>query len=182
MRLGVVYAGSGIRRLPSQQIMDWALISVDNARVPARNELPINIDKIYMTHSQMNRIGSLALSQEVFKIGRRSNQTRGYVNPVKSTMLLAWANENGITKRDYGKAWTVIDRKVEDEEGKENKGSKYFSDKGDSGSAVFTKAGEFVGLLHAGVQPYRDITYVTSAQDLVEDIKHITGAVEVTML
>jgi hypothetical protein len=182
MRLGVVYAGSGIRRLRSQQIMDWALIRVDNARVPARNELPINIDKIYMTHSQMNRIGSLALSQEVFKIGRRSNRTRGYVNPVKTTMLLAWANENGIMRRDYGKAWTVVDRKVEDEEGKENKGTKCFSDKGDSGSAVFTKAGEFVGLLHAGVQPYRDITYVTSAQDLVEDIKHITGAVEVTML
>ena len=182
MRLGVAYAGSGIRRLHSQQIVDWALISVDNARIPAGNELPIDIDDIYMTSSEMNRIGSLAPSQEVFKIGRRSNQTRGYVNPVKATMLLAWANENGIMRRDYGKAWTVTDRKVEDEEGKENKGSKYFSDKGDSGSAVFTKAGEFVGLLHAGVEPYRDITYVTSAQELVEDIKHITGAVEVAML
>jgi hypothetical protein len=182
MKLGVVYAGSGIRRLRSQQITDWVLISVDNARVPERNELPIKIDNIYMHSSQMGRIGSLTLSQEVFKIGRRSNQTRGYVNLVKSTMLLAWADENGITRRDYGKAWTVIGRKVEDEEGKEKKASKYFSEKGDSGSAVFTKAGEFVGLLHAGVEPYRDISYVMSAQDLVEDIMHITGAVEVAML
>ena len=58
----------------------------------------------------------------------------------------------------------------------------YFSDRGDSGSAVFTERGEFIGILHAGVEPERDIGYTTSAQDLVEDIKDITGAIEVTML
>jgi hypothetical protein len=75
-----------------------------------------------------------------------------------------------------------MDRKVDDEEGKDKKGSEYFSDNGDSGSAVFTKAGEFVGLLHGGVEPGRQISYITSAEDLVEDIKYITGATEVAML
>ena len=181
MRLGVVYAGSGIRQKRSQQILDWALINVDNARVPAANDLPPKIGEIFMS-LQMNRIGSLALGQEVFKIGRRSNQTYGFVNPVKTTQLSAWTIRNGTPRYEVGFAWAVMDRKDNDEEGKHRKGSGYFSDKGDSGSAVFTRAGEFVGLLHSGVDPWRDISYITSAEDLVEDIKYITGATEVTML
>jgi hypothetical protein len=182
MRLGIVYAGSGIRQKRSQQILDWALINVDNARVPAVNGLPTKIGEILMKSLEMKRIGSLALDQEVFKIGRRSNQTCGFVNPVQTTQLLAWVIRNGTPKYEVGRAWAVMDRKVDDEEGKDRKGSEYFSDQGDSGSAVFTKAGEFVGLLHGGVEPWRQISYITSAEDLVEDIKYITGATEVAML
>jgi hypothetical protein len=182
MRLGVVYAGSGIRQKRSRQILDWALINVDNARVPAANDLPTKIGEIFMESLQMNRIGSLALDQVVFKIGRRSNQTYGFVNPVRTTQLSAWVIRNGTPRYEVGNAWAVMDRKVDDEEGKDKKGSEYFSDNGDSGSAVFTKAGEFVGLLHGGVEPGRQISYITSAEDLVEDIKYITGATEVAML
>jgi hypothetical protein len=56
------------------------------------------------------------------------------------------------------------------------------SDKGDSGSAVFSQDGEFVGLLYGGTYPERNMSYVTAAQDLVEDVKYITGAIEVAML
>jgi hypothetical protein len=181
MRLGVVYAGSGIRQRRSQQILDWALINVDDARVPAANDLPPKIGEIFMP-SQMTLIGSLALGQAVFKIGRRSNLTYGFVNPAKSTQLLAWVIRNGTPRYEVGYAWAVMDRKVDDDEGKDGRGSGYFSDKGDSGSAVFTKAGEFVGLLYGGVEPGRQVSYIMSAEDLVEDIKYITGATEVTML
>jgi hypothetical protein len=74
-----------------------------------------------------------------------------------------------------------MDRKAEAEVEKDRRGE-YFSDKGDSGSAVFTENGKFVGLLHSGAEYWREISYVTSAQDLVEDIKYITGAIEVSML
>jgi hypothetical protein len=179
MRLGVVYAGSGIRRKCSGQIMDWALIEVNSARVPAANDLPAKIDGKLMQSSQMDQIGSLALAQKVYKVGRRSNQTSGFVNPVQSTQLLAWEDQGGTPTYGVGAAWTVMNRQKDDEG---ERGSVYFSDKGDSGSAVFTAHGEFVGLLHAGVEPGRETSYITSAQDLVEDIKHITGAIEVTML
>jgi hypothetical protein len=179
MRLGVVYAGSGIKRKRSGQILDWALIEVDNARVPAANELPDTINGKFIQSSQMGRIGSLALDQEVYKIGRRSNRTHGFVNPVQVTQLLAWEDRHGTLAYGVGSAWAVMNRRKDDEG---ERGSEYFSDKGDSGSAVFTVDGEFVGLLHAGVEPRREISYITSAQDLVEDIKHITGAIEVTML
>jgi hypothetical protein len=78
-----------------------------------------------------------------------------------------------------GTAWLVMNRQ---KDGEGERGSEYFSDRSDSGSAVSTERGEFVGLLHAGVEPERYISYITSAQDLVEDIKDITGAIEVTML
>ena len=175
--LGTVYAGSGIRRKSSQQIVDWALIEVDHARVPAENELPDRIRGIQIQSSQMNRIGSLALHQRVFKIGRRSNQTVGFVNPVRTTELMTYENSNGTIIYKAGDSWAVMKK---DQEG-EMKGSDFFSNKGDSGSAVFSQDGQFVGLLHAGTVE-RDISYVTAAQDLVEDIKQITGAIEVTMI
>jgi hypothetical protein len=145
----------------------------------ALHELPAMIDGKLMQSTQMDRIGSLALAQKVYKIGRRSNQTYGFVNPVKSTQLLAWEDRHGTVAYGVGAAWTVMNRQ-EDDEGE--RGSEYFSDKGDSGSAVFTEHGEFVGLLHAGVGPGKQTSYITSAQELLEDTKHITSATEVTML
>ena len=175
--LGMVYAGSGIRRKSSQQIVDWALIEVDPARVPAENELPDSIHNIQIQSTQMNRIGSLALHERVFKIGRRSNQTMGFVNPVRTTELKTYENCNGTIIYKVGDSWTVMQK---DQEGK-MKGCDFFSRKGDSGSAVFSQDGQFVGLLHAGTVE-RDISYITAAEDLVEDIKQVTGAIEVTMI
>jgi hypothetical protein len=181
LRLGPVFAGSGIRQTLSGQLMDWAIIAVDQRRIPARNDLPIQIYNIDLKSSDMGRMGSLALHKRVFKVGRSSNETCGFVNRVATTKLLSWRYSNGKLIYDCGKTWVVMDRTVEDDEGKK-KGSRFFSDKGDSGSAVFSQNGEFVGLLHGGTYPERNMSYVTAAQDLVEDIKRITGAVEVTML
>ena len=94
---------------------------------------------------------------------------------------MAWENRNGILSYTAGNAWVVMNRKAGAEVEKDRRGE-YFSDRGDSGSAVFTKNGEFVGLLHSGAEYWREMSYVTSAQDLVEDIKYIKGAIEVTML
>jgi hypothetical protein len=49
-------------------------------------------------------------------------------------------------------------------------------------AAVFNQNGEFVGLLHGGRYAKRNMSYVTAARVLVEEIKRITGSVEVTML
>jgi hypothetical protein len=161
--------------------VDWALISVDQTRIPARNDLPTKIHNIGIQSSNMGQIGRLDLHKRVFKIGRRSNETFGFVNPVVSTKLSAWWIDKNQLVYDYGRAWIVMDRMEEDEEGK-MRGSPFFSDKGDSGSAVFSQNGEFVGLLHGGTYLERNRSYITAAQDLVEDIKYVTGAVEVSML
>lgn len=181
LRLGQVFAGSGIRQTPSRQLMDWAIIAVDHSRIPTKNDLPKEICGIRLLSSEMDQIGSLDLHKRVFKIGRSSNETCGYVNAVKTTNLSGWGYKNGELVYSCGEAWLVTDRSAEYDGGKA-RGSSFFSDKGDSGSAVFSQDGEFVGLLYGGTHPERDLSYVTAAQDLVEDIKHITGAVEVTML
>jgi hypothetical protein len=181
LRLGRVFAGSGIRETLSGQLVDWAIIAVDHKRIPARNELPIKICNIDLQSPEMDQIGSLDLHKRVFKVGRSSNETCGFVNPVDTTKLWGWRYDNGELIYNPGSAWVVMDRSMEYDGGKP-RGCKFFSDKGDSGSAVFSQDGQFVGLLHGGVYPERDRSYVTAAQDLVEDIKHITGAVEVTML
>jgi hypothetical protein len=161
--------------------MDWAIIAVDHRRIPARNDLPEKVGDCDLQSPEMDQIGSLNLHKRVFKVGRRSDKTCGFVNRVESTKLLGWRYDKGKLVYDVGRAWVITDRTVEDDEGK-MRGSSFFSDKGDSGSAVFSQDGEFVGLLYGGTYPERNMSYVTAAQDLVEDIKHITGAVEVTML
>src|SRR3984885_11373627 len=102
------------------------------------------------------------------------------LNRVATTKLFGRRYSNGELIYDYGKAWVVMDRTVDDDERIKQR-SGFFSVKGDSGSAVFSQNGEFVGLLH-GTYPERNMSYVTAVQDLVEDIKRIAGAVEVTML
>jgi len=97
---------------------------------------------------------------------------------VETTKLSGWGYDKDELVYNYGRAWVVMDRAVEGD----GRGSSFFSDKGDSGSAVFSGDGEFVGLLFGGTYLERNMSYVTAAQDLVEDIKHITGATEVTML
>jgi len=99
---------------------------------------------------------------------------------VETTKLSGWGYDKDELVYNCGRAWVVADRTA-DGEG-ETRGCRFFSDKGDSGSAVFNQDGEFVGLLYGGTYPERGISFVTAAQDLVEDIKNITGAVEVTML
>jgi hypothetical protein len=90
---------------------------------------------------------------------------------------MTYENCNGTINYKVGDSWTVMKK---DQEG-EMKGSDFFSRKGDSGSTAFSQDGQFVGLLHSGTLE-GDISYITAAHDLVEDIKQITGAIEVTMI
>lgn len=53
-----------------------------------------------------------------------------------------------------------------------------FSRPGDSGALVFKPSGAVVGMI-VGSHQYDDITYMTSIEDLVEDIKAATGASDV---
>lgn len=56
-----------------------------------------------------------------------------------------------------------------------------FSEEGDSGALVVTRSGEVVGLLFGGSQG-KNVSYFTHVNDLVEDIKAVTGAVAVRMM
>jgi hypothetical protein len=181
LRLGQIFAGSGLRQTGSRQLMDWAIIEVDDTRIPAGNDLPTEICHMNIYSPQMNKIGSLGVHDKVFKTGRSSSETYGFINPVQTTELWGWTRSKGKLRYKVGQAWVVVDRTKDDDEGR-MRGSKFFSDKGDSGAAIFNQNGEFVGLLHGGTYPERNMSYVMAARVLVDDIKRITGAVEVTML
>jgi hypothetical protein len=56
-----------------------------------------------------------------------------------------------------GYAWAVMNRKAGTGVEKDRQ-CEYFSEKGDSGSAVFTTDNKFVGLLHAGMEYSREIS------------------------
>jgi hypothetical protein len=136
--------------------------------VPAENEFPVTVRGVYIQSCQMDRIGSLALHQRVFKRGRRSNQTTGFVNPVRATELMTYENRSSTITYKVSNSWAMMQK------GQDGKVEGYyiFSKKGDSGSAVFSQDGQFVGLLRPGTRT-RGISYVTAAQGLMEDIKQI---------
>ena len=55
-----------------------------------------------------------------------------------------------------------------------------FSEPGDSGSFVFTASGRVVGVVTAGDER-KGVTFMTPIEDVLRDIKSVTGAVEVRL-
>ena len=120
-------------------------------------------------------------NEEVFKVGRTTGLTSGFVNPVSSTSLIAACIVKGETTILYDtvEAQLVVSKLGSD--GMEQAPPKPFSSYGDSGSAIFGRNGCFKGLLFAGSETH-DRNYFTPVEALFEDIKAITGAVTVTLL
>jgi len=56
-----------------------------------------------------------------------------------------------------------------------------FSEPSDSGTFVFAEDGDVIGLLWGGAER-RNISYVTPIEDIFDDIKRVTGAMEVRIL
>lgn len=57
----------------------------------------------------------------------------------------------------------------------------WFSEKGDSGAFITDKNAQVVGLLFAGADR-KNVTYFTHIKDVFDDIKTVTGAVDVRVM
>ncbi|GBF66701.1 hypothetical protein TMEN_9421 [Trichophyton mentagrophytes] len=173
--LGKVYASSGYRMNTKKHILDWALLEVDSNRV-SKNRLP-SIDDIprgscasYLALKEVLD-GPVAVRGEmgVCKIGRSTGFSEGVLGEIRKADIQCWfrdANDNwdktrGLAYLVYPKAPRLT-----------------FGEPGDSGSFVFSPQGSFIGLYMGGDREAGTGLFI-EAGDLFEDIKQVTGALEV---
>ena len=177
MNLGNVYAASGQRKNPKNMILDWALMEVMPSRTATENTIPV-INGVAFDNQYLIGTAAHALDVEVFKIGRSSGETHGFVNRILTTKLWNYRMQGNTIIYEVGNAlavsrspvYTIADR-----------GSPFFSEEGDSGSVVFNKESQVVGLLFGG-NSIDCISYIMPVDDMFQDIKNITGAVAVEVL
>ena len=119
----------------------------------------------------------------VTKYGRTTGARNGFVNAARSTQLqcISESGSGGDFEYRTANAWVVIPERWHNELTDEEKLRRAFSLRGDSGAAVFNQMTYFKGLLFGGVKG-GDMSYFTPVQDLFEDIKRTTDAVEVQLL
>lgn len=111
----------------------------------------------------------------VFMKGRSTGYTVGNSRDKVFTALQE-SRKEGEETRAYSEEYSLLGVG-----GLHPPGAFLFGHEGDSGSAITTKTGEFVGMYFAG-NDYTGTGYFTSADDLFLDIKRITSATEVELL
>ncbi|PGH30393.1 hypothetical protein GX50_06829 [[Emmonsia] crescens] len=175
--LGRVFAGSGYRTTPNpdRRQLDWALIQVVTPRIGSNNVPPVSS---YEDEDGLGVFSGQLMSQplknkiphdsSLYKIGRRTNFTAGRYQALRSVHLQSWKID------DKGKKIVVV---TEEETVAPKKGLR-FSAEGDSGSFIFDEETKFVGLLFAGNMD-TGVSYFTPSTILFEDIKAMTGALDV---
>ncbi|MCJ1379323.1 hypothetical protein MMC17_002424 [Xylographa soralifera] len=190
--LGTVFVASGFRQKgPSSRdtgTLDWALISI-NAKRASTNILPeseaiVNSrariefsaysvkDKNGVLQPELVKGAQLPIAgTSLFKFGRSTDFTMGLYSGVGQCLIQSWKQgPDGKLIQSTGRDHMVISGPVHD--------PIHFSRSGDSGAFVMDRRGNLIGLLFGG-NPGNKVSFFTSAADLFEDIKLMTGAVDV---
>ncbi|KAL8655029.1 MAG: hypothetical protein Q9210_001152 [Variospora velana] len=195
---GKVIAASGYRKSGKQRL-DWALILVNNDRIgenkfPKPDELPgFNLRGLTKPKEFVDDLSVLPLL-EYFKIGRTTALTTGVYNGIDLNVRVELpVNHNteqrrqeraqrdaaalkGMTKADREKAYAAP-FKVQTEEHCLVAASKVreraFGRPGDSGSWVFSDAGQLVGMIWG--QNEKGATVFTPIDLIMKDIEFMTG-------
>jgi hypothetical protein len=102
---------------------------------------------------------------QVFKLGGATEWTRGRLSGLKSAQI--------STTNEYGEDYTVITKEVGVTGAKGP-----FSLQGDSGALVFDRSLRVVGMIFSG-NLTENVSYITPCEDLVRDMKRVTGALDV---
>lgn len=101
------------------------------------------------------------------KIGRVSGFTRGWYSALQSCVLDNETRDGHTVARQ---TWEHVVTRP----------SGAFLEPGDSGSLLFNTVGDVLGILF-GASEKGDIAYFTATCDLLQDIRNITGALEIRM-
>ncbi|OAX85228.1 hypothetical protein ACJ72_00388 [Emergomyces africanus] len=113
---------------------------------------------------------NISLGSSLYKIGRRTNFTTGSYQALRTLHL------KSHRPSDQSQSIMV----VTEEAAIASKRGLRFSAEGDSGSFIFDQQTNFVGLLFAGNMEM-GVAYFTPATILFEDIKTMTGALDVRL-
>lgn len=177
--LGEVRAFSGFRKSDkTDATLDWALVSLPGFEAHQENKLPSKISLRNVRSECLDGFEDLISEQTAYKIGRSTGLTAGKVSSGWSRMrdpsTRVWATElkpdsEGTRNRLSASSVRVIIPF----------GSDRFAGPGDSGSVVFNISGAMQGMLVASSHSGHE-AYVTPVSDLLEDIKALTGAKEVS--
>ncbi|KAK2804659.1 hypothetical protein FQN50_006498 [Emmonsiellopsis sp. PD_5] len=172
--LGHIFSASGFRTtqeaLPAT--LDWALTKVKKAR-NGINKFPpsgkFTFKSRFLTFENCRLLspypGAPKPNEHLYKLGRTTEFTEGNYSLLKSILLPSDYQRNQIQKETYEHA--IV-----------GKNHKSFSRPGDCGAVIFDLYCNFVGLLFAG-NCGSNATYFTPAETLFEDIRKITGALDV---
>lgn len=115
-------------------------------------------------------VAPISPDMDLYKIGRSTGFTAGRLNGVGMTELHSWQqNDDGSWKEVRSTAYCVVPTADTNQA---------FGEGGDSGAFVINNKGRFVGLYFGASTD--NTGYFTSAEDLIEDIKRVTGAVDVS--
>lgn len=125
---------------------------------------PFEGDKTYQHHHE----GPIRQGLHLFKCGRTTGYTKGVYNGLK-TVHLTHAVINGELVPQPTLEHTVT-----------NQGDP-FALRGDSGALVIDSQARVVGL-HWGGLDSGSVAYFTHIEDVLEDIKRVTGAKEIRMM
>lgn len=125
---------------------------------------PFEGDKTYQHHHE----GPIRQGLRLFKCGRTTGYTKGVYNGLK-TVHLTHAVINGELVPQPTLEHTVT-----------NQGDP-FALRGDSGALVIDSQARVVGL-HWGGLDSGSVAYFTHIEDVLEDIKRVTGAEDIRMM
>ncbi|KAK6515174.1 hypothetical protein TWF506_007519 [Arthrobotrys conoides] len=162
---GEVVATSGYRVEPkTENSLDWGIFRIPKHRV-AINIVATEFERDGLWNSLrsapclQSEISDPILDEEVAKIGMKTGITFGRINGVRDPVNL---KEN----RRPTKEWCVVGLKS---------CHKRFSSAGDSGSLVFNKNLQVVGIITAGCDHANRLTYMTPIRLVLEDIQQVMG-------
>ncbi|KAJ5187361.1 hypothetical protein N7449_010355 [Penicillium cf. viridicatum] len=185
--LGHVYAGSGLNRTrelksteENQELRlistDWALIKINPERLQPQQHgdrisgnRPFHYGRPEQPPEQFIYDPSFEPSRglKLQKCGRSTGITTGTFSGLKCVRFTEALDE-------YGMVQTIPTWEHKIASGPDGS----FVEKGDSGSWVYTKAGEVVGILKSGDES-KDTGTINLMSDIFDDIKSITGATNV---
>ncbi|MCJ1312894.1 hypothetical protein MMC25_006570 [Agyrium rufum] len=185
--LGIVFAASGLtaRKLDGRfsNLLDWALIDIlsdrhGNNELPLGSAMPTRKMRFAWKIVVPTVIRGIVPREEiqgletVFKIGRSSGITMGVFESWRECALKSWRYEGENWVQSTTRECNVTTQATVD--------GFAFGAGGDSGAAVLTPDGRWVGLYFGGCEE-RKVGYFTPAMDVIKDIKRITGATHVDL-
>lgn len=191
-QLGFVYAGSGLNRVlgeaSQRTLSDWALVTIKENRLgenkvcvkAPRTEnmsltgICISIQPFHYSHSQPLVIrfhepweNNMHQVSTLHKVGRSSGYSKGEYSKLKQVRIARVRDSDGTVRTAVTLEHSVSSSPIST-----------FCVSGDSGSFIFDDDGGVVGLLYGGSER-NDVAYFTHIHDFFEDVKAITGAVDV---
>ncbi|KAI9926149.1 hypothetical protein MW887_004612 [Aspergillus wentii] len=176
--LGEVMAGSGLHRTkPASEIYrsrrDWALIKMAQDRVGDNKPSVVSGFKYCISPDlRFNSASPIhpGLTDFLFKVGRSTDLTRGVYSPLEQVRI--------ARERDAEGEMALI---ATLEHAITSKGEARFAEAGDSGSFIFTRKGDVVGMVMGGFER-KNTVYFTPIQDVLDDIREVTGAEAVRLM